>query len=274
MTSPPVSQEIAGAVAAYCFGGNGPSHSKLTTAFLSGGYGDASPYVQGRMDNPNKETRIQRTVLAAIKRPDGARKLVDGLLVQLRLNGQFDTDWAGFDAMKFRTLSRAFARSGWSLSNDGLLSPISGIDLTTGGRDALDEQITRIRGGTDDPGQLLGSAKDLLEAVSKFVLEEFSVPISKNAPFAQLWHLARERLGILPTQVDMTLPGAESIRAILQSSWTIAEQVNTLRGKQGTGHGRTLPTGVSPELGLLVVREACSVAEYVLTTLDRQIGRT
>ena len=53
----------------------------------------------------------------------------------------------------------------------------------------------------------------------------------------------------------------------------IAEQVNVLRGLQGTGHGRTLPTGVSPELALLVVREACSVAEFTLNALDRQRGR-
>jgi hypothetical protein len=273
VTSPPVSQEIAGALAAYCFGGTGPSHSKLTSAFLAGGYGDVAPAPPHGAQGPNKEARVQRTVLAAIKRPNGARQLVDALLVQLRLNGQFDKEWQGYDASKFRTLERAFARSGWSLSADGFISPVSGLDLTTGGRDALDEQIARIRGATDDPGQLLGSAKDLLEAVSKFVLEEFSVPVSKNADFGHLWHLARDRLGILPAQIDKSLPGADSIRAILQSSWTIAEQANTLRGKQGTGHGRTLPTGVSPELALLVVREACSVAEYVLTTLDRLVGR-
>lgn len=59
----------------------------------------------------------------------------------------------------------------------------------------------------------------------------------------------------------------------LQASWNIAEQVNVLRGLQGAGHGRTLPTGVSADLALLVVREACSVAEFMLTTLERQYGR-
>jgi hypothetical protein len=73
--------------------------------------------------------------------------------------------------------------------------------------------------------------------------------------------------------VDGGAPGGQQIKAILQSSWKIAEQVNELRGMQGTGHGRTLPTGVSPEMALLVVREACSVGEFMLTTLDRQMGR-
>lgn len=272
MSSPPVSQEIAGALAAYFFGGAGPSHSKLTTAFLQGGYGDACPYNVSD-GTPNKETRVQRTVMAAVRRPERARGLVEALLVQLRIAGCFDIERPNFNADALRTLRRAFARQGWSLSDDGELSPISGLDLTTGGRDALDEQLTRIRRATDDPGALLEASKDLLEAVAKFVLEEVRMPQPKSAKFPQLWHLSRERLGILPQQVDTAMPGADAIRQILHSSWNIADQVNVLRGLQGTGHGRTLPTGVSPELALLVVREACSVAEFMLTTLDRQQGR-
>lgn len=271
--SVPVSEEVAGALAAYFHGGSGPSHSKLTSAFLQGGYSDIAPYDQ-TTTSPNKETRVQLTVLAAVRRPDRARSLVDAILVALRLGGQFDRDWQGFDETKFRRLSQAFARLGWALAADGVLAPLSGIDLTTGGRDALDEQLGRLRRSTDDPGALIGSAKDLLEAVAKFVLEELGLPVSKSASFDHLWYLARDRLGILPTQIDGSLPGGKAIRAVVQSSWTIAEQVNVLRGVQGAGHGRTLPTGVSPELALLVVREACSVAEYALMALDRQIGRS
>jgi hypothetical protein len=36
--------------------------------------------------------------------------------------------------------------------------------------------------------------------------------------------------------------------------------------------GRTLPTGVSTELALLMIREAYSAAEYCLNTLDKQRG--
>ncbi|MGH2868428.1 MAG: abortive infection family protein [Solirubrobacteraceae bacterium] len=144
---------------------------------------------------------------------------------------------------------KRFRRAGWALSDDGVLTAIGVVDLATGGREALDEQVDRLRRAADDPGQLLGSAKDLLEAVAKFVLEEVGFPAPANVGFDHLWHLARDRLGILPAQVDLTLPGGKSIRAILQSSWTIAEQVNELRGLQGTGHGRTLPTGVARRHG-------------------------
>jgi hypothetical protein len=61
------------------------------------------------------------------------------------------------------------------------------------------------------------------------------------------------------------------VRKILGASWTIAEQVNSLRNLVGTGHGRTLPTALSVDAALLVVREACSLAQFVLDTLDRQL---
>lgn len=272
MAQPPVSAEVGGALARYFHGGNGPSHAKLTTAFATGGYGDADPY-DISTGTPNKETRVNVVIAAAVRRPDRAKALIEALLVPLRVDGYFDRDWVGFDAEKLRALQRALRRTGWNLTDDGTLVPLGAIDLTTGGREALDEQIDRLRRSTGDPGALLGSAKDLLEAVAKFVLEEENMPQESNSDFNYLWHLARERLGLLPQQGDQALPGAAAIHSILQSSWKIAEQTNVLRGLQGVGHGRTLPTGVSAELALLVVREACSTAEYVLTTLDRQHGR-
>jgi hypothetical protein len=78
---------------------------------------------------------------------------------------------------------------------------------------------------------------------------------------------------LLPAQVDTSLAGSTNIKTILQSSWNIADEVNKLRGLQGTGHGRTLPTGVSAEMALMVVRETCNVAELALSTLDRVRGR-
>lgn len=93
-----------------------------------------------------------------------------------------------------RTAQRAFRRAGWALTDEGVLSPVGAIDLTTGGREALDEQIARLRRATDDPGQVLGSAKDLLGTVAKFVLEEVCMPQSAHADFDHVWYLARERL--------------------------------------------------------------------------------
>ena len=272
MQQPPVSDEIAAALGRFFFRGAGPSHTRITHATTRTGYSDDDPF-DSATQTPNKEVRIRTVVGAARRRPARARELVEALLTELRVHGCFDPEREKYNAEAVRTAQRAFRRAGWVVDDEGMLRPIGDIDLTTGGRHALDEQIVRLRGATEDPGLLIGSAKDLLEAVAKFVLEEMCMLAPANADFDHLWHLARDRLGILPDQVDPTLPGANNIKAILQSAWKIAEQVNKLRGQQGTGHGRTLPTGVTADMALLVVREACSVAEFALNRLDRLHGR-
>lgn len=270
MPGPPASDEIGGALGRFFFAGAGPSHTRLTGVFAAAGYGDADPY-DPVTQQPNKEQRVQTVLRVASRRSARARELVDGLLSALRVHGSFDSDRDGFDRQTVLTAQRALRREGWALADDGVLTALGQIDLETGGRPALDEQLDRLRRSTEDPAQLLGSAKDFLEAVAKFVLEELGSP--QNGDFGTLWFLARDRLTIHPKDVAGNGPGAESVRKILGASWTIAEQVNVLRNLQGTGHGRTLPTGVTPEMALLVVREACSVAAFALATLDRLLGR-
>ncbi|RYI24255.1 hypothetical protein EVU97_00590 [Dermacoccus sp. 147Ba] len=145
--------------------------------------------------------------------------------------------------------------------------------LETGGRPALDEQLARIQQNVDDPGAILGVAKDLLEAISKFVLEERSMLPDRKRDFDEVLHLALDQLRLLTALVDMNILGGKQVRAIYQSAKTTASTVNQLRNLQGSGHGRTLPTGVSRETGRYVIREAAHVAELVLGTHDRQMGR-
>lgn len=273
MNQPPVTQDIAAAFGRFFHGGSGPSHSVLTSAFLSAGLGDVAPASSDpkSMPGPNKQERVQRTVLAAIRKPQCARPLVDGLLSTLRTHGAVVEGTPQFDKANTEVLRRALAHQGWSLTSDGHMTPIGAIDLETGGREALDDQIRRLRQNTEDPALLLGTAKELLESVAKFVLQELRVQGSgQNLNFNKLWHLARKRLGILPEQVAGDGKGSKAIKAILDSAWKIVEQVNVLRNLQGTGHGRTLPPGVTAEQALLVVRETCSIAEFTLATLDRQ----
>lgn len=161
-----MTDEIAAACAVYFHSGAGPSHSKLTTAFAAGGYASDDPY-NPTEGTPNKETRVYTVISAAVRRPQTAKKLIEALLTPLRVAGWFDHDRPSFDEHNFKALRQAFNRSGWELTDDGQLTPIGAIDLSTGGRDALDEHITRLRRSTDDPGALLGSAKDLLESTAK-----------------------------------------------------------------------------------------------------------
>lgn len=266
----PVDAEIASSVAKFFHRGEGPSHSAISRVLIACGYGDDYEYSPDRY-GPTKEARILSAFSTARRRLANGRKLLEGLLGELRVHGALVGD-GGTQSGDEQTLRRALTRHGWYLTADGMLRASAGIDLETFGREALEENVDRLRRSTADPALLIGTAKDLLEAVAKFVLEEHGM-MPQKANFNHLWYLARERLGILPQQVDPNLPGHEALRKIHGSTWTIAEQVNELRNLQGTGHGRTMPAGVSEDLALLVIREACSVAEYMLNLLERSHGR-
>lgn len=253
-------------------GGLGPRHTDLTAVFMRTGFGDADPYVEAE-GTPNKETRVRTVIAYAGRRPSKARDLMDGLVAEMHATGCFTDGSPSHDGARVANLRRALGRVGWQLSDDGVLVPTGVIDIATGGRAALDDQVARLRRATDDPALLIGTAKDLLEAIAKFVLEELDFAYRPGADFGELWYLARERLGIHPKDIDVAAPGGSQMRAIVQSAWTIADSVNELRAAQGTGHGRTLPTGVSASAALFVVREAGSVAEFTLNELDRQLGR-
>jgi len=113
----------------------------------------------------------------------------------------------------------------------------------------------------------------MLESTAKFVLEFFTVPYSHRTSFDKLWYHAREKLGLLPEHVDVVAPGGAQVKAMLGASWVIAKTANEIRNVEGTGHGRTLPTGVTPEMALLVVKESCLIVDFVLATLDRMASR-
>ena len=266
--SAPLTDDVAGAMAAFFRGGAGPSHSDVSRVLTSCGYSDNYVYRED-VQGPNKQSRVLSAFGAAKRNPSRGREMVDGLLGLLRLANLIGTDDPSEDEIRLR---RALGSSAWYLDDHGHLHAFAGLDVDTGGREALDEQLDRLRRSTADPGLLIGQAKDLLESVAKFVLQELGMDVGTKLDFNGVWYLARERLGILPQHVDPDLPGAAAIREIHQSTWRIAEQTNSLRNLQGTGHGRTVPTGVSEELALLVVREACTVAEYMLSLLNRAKG--
>lgn len=266
----PIDGEIASAVARFFHGGSGPSHTVISRILMSTNYSDDYSYSADKM-GPTKESRVIRAFQRARRQPINGRRLLEEFLTELRVNG----DLVGDDSERSneeQVLRRSLTRYGWYLDSEGFLKTSAGIDVETHGREALEESLERLRRSTSDPALLIGTAKDLLESVAKFVLEEHGM-LPPNPTFNHAWYLARERLGILPERVDPNLPGHKAIKKIHGSTWTIAEQINELRNLQGTGHGHTLPTGISEDLALLVVREACSVAEYMLNLLERSHGR-
>ncbi|KIP53824.1 MULTISPECIES: abortive infection family protein [Leucobacter] len=270
MSNNPINGETGAALAQFFFGGAGPSHGELSRAFGAAGLGSFDDYkYDPNVQGPSKQQRVITICRVAEKKPDNAKKLADGILDALRRKGSFNDD---DNAADIATLRSAFAHVGWSLTEEGRLERLGAIDLETGGRAALDEQLARLRRNIDDPAAALGFAKELLEAVMKFVIEGSGMPLPKNPKWPMLIHLSFDRLNFEFKVVDDSVPGATAVRAIYQSAKTVIESVNDLRNDHGTGHGRTLPTALREETAIYVVREAVHVAELMLSTYDRQMS--
>lgn len=265
------SEEIAGAFGRYFHAGLGPTHDTLTGVFHEAGYASDDPYDHAA-GTPSKQKRVYAVFRAARRRPAGSRRLVEGLLAHLRVEGCFVEGSSQHRSADNAALAAALRRQGWNLTDDGQLVTLGTINLATGGREALEEQVQRIRRSAEDPGALIGSAKDLLESVAKFVIVETGLSLTGKEDYGNLLYLARERLDLLPRNIDVSQPGGEAIREIVQSSNRIADAVNDLRRTQGAGHGRTLPTGVTPEMAWYVIRESTSVADFMLARLKRRYG--
>lgn len=268
----PTSSEIGAAFGKFFYDGAGPYHSTLTGVFAASGYVDDDPY-DPVQKIPSKQQRVLTVFRAAERRPAQARRLVEELLVALRVEGFLDRQPSPHQAQEaVRTLRRALQHQGWELDDDSRLVQQGDIDLTTGGREALDEQMVRLRRNTEDPAALLGGAKDLLESIAKFVLEETGTLPGRKMDYPEVLALAFEQLKLQPAGVDSSMPGAKQVKSIYQAARTTTTAINELRNIQGTGHGRTLPTGVTPEAARYVIREATHVAELMLATHDRQMG--
>jgi hypothetical protein len=151
----PIDGEVAGAVAKFFHSGAGPAHSAVTRVLVSSGYNDGYTY-DAAVQGPNKESRVLSAFNMARRQPAGARKLVEGLLTELRLDGKIGSGPANDDEKRLRL---ALGRSGWHLTEQGHLRAFAGVDIDTGGREALEEELDRLRRSTADPALLIGTAK-------------------------------------------------------------------------------------------------------------------
>ncbi|QRP97799.1 abortive infection family protein [Corynebacterium sp. FDAARGOS 1242] len=267
-----LSEEISICLGKFFFAGIGPSHGEITTCFLDLGLQHADPY-DPSSGTPNKEQRILQ-LCREVRTGNlvDAKTVLARVLTMLRAHGVFRLHQEKYQ-LQISNLAAALERENLVLTDQGYVRSDFEIDLETGGREALEEHLHRLSTNSEDPGVLLGVAKELLESSCKFVLEESGMLPGRKADFDELVALTFERLNLLPVDVDISQPGGKQIRAIYQSARTAALQINELRNLQGTGHGRTLPTGVTVQAGRFVVREAAHVTELILTSHDRMRGR-
>lgn len=262
-----VDDYVLGVILEFFHSGAGPSHTQVSHALESVGLGDNRRY-DPTGAGASKQSRIREAFRSCRRDRERAHNLLGAILTQLSLDGSL----ADASSSTMQKLNAALAKQGWKLAADGSLEKDGPLDFEVMDRAALGEQLKRLNSAAEDPALLLGTAKDLIESIYKFVLEEIGTGVPPNANFPALQHLALERLNLLPQNVNADLPGGKELRMIYQAAQKQAGIINDLRNVQGTGHGRTLPTGIKPEAAIFVVKQGGLIAEMLLTKLDEATG--
>ncbi|TRU17049.1 MAG: hypothetical protein EWV58_05885 [Microcystis aeruginosa Ma_MB_F_20061100_S19] len=241
-----------------------PSHSDLEFHIKKAGLSDVDPIKQGQ--TIGKAKRIRAVLNWCIEQDvNKGGKLIDYLIAALKGYGSFRSNSPNYvGAEAITNCAAAFRTEGYELTLSGelhplVLSTLSGANLTF----ALNAYVRRAKQGSEDAALLVGTSKDLLEAVAGHILQSRYGSYSSSSNFPALLGQAFTAIG-LPTDATPSVPGESPQDRLDRALFTTACAVNNLRNKQGSGHGRPwLPT-VSNQEAIIAIELMGVIAERML----------
>lgn len=244
-----------------------PNHSDIDELVLRANLDEADPRKKGQPFG--KAKRIRAILNWALENNHSAGEFFVGALISIiRGYGGFrdsSPNYVGKDAIQ--SAVHAFRTEGYNLSSDGELLPMVLDNLTEDElTDALMAYVRRARKGILDAALLAGTGKDLLEAVAKHVLNVKWNQDDKILDFPTL-------LGQAFVSIDMTTPEHKknlkmnSLSKYECALYELGCAVNSLRNKEGTGHGRPFLASITPEEASNAVQAIGLISEYMLRKL-------
>ena len=244
-----------------------PSHSDLAFKINAANLRVADPAQSGQAIG--KAKRIRAVLSWALENNvDAGENLVSGLISLVRGCGGFRTNSPNYVGESvIETLCFAFKEEGYDLGHDGSLQPIildslSGTLLT----EALNAYVRRAKRGIQDAALVTGTSKDLLEATSAHIITEIWGSYSHQSNFPQLLGQAFTALKFA-TPANPFVTGDPPQKKLQISLYETACSINTLRNKQGTGHGRPWLPAVSDAEAKVAVEMIGCIAELMLASL-------
>jgi hypothetical protein len=239
-----------------------PTHWEIGQLFDKVGIQDPTK------DGPpaGKRKRVHAALNWALEHDESrGEKLVGLLLATIRAAGGFRTDspnYVGDEAIA--NAIDVFRLEGFQLRPDGellqdLLDNLSGTQLT----EALKAYIKRAKRGVLDAALVTSTGKDLVEATAAHVLVERLGSYPTTGNFPTLLGQAYLNLG-LAYEVKAGSSPVERLDAALYQA---ACAVNTLRNREGMGHGRPFIATVTGAQARLAIETMGIVAERLLTAL-------
>lgn len=241
-----------------------PSHSDIEFTINKFGLSDGDPNKEGHP--VGKAKRVRAVLTWAIEnKPDRAERFAAGIIAIVKACGGFresSPNYVGQDEIK--NLADALKIVGISLGKDGSLAPltlenISGKYLT----EALELYVERAKKGIEDAALVVGTSKDLMEAVAAHVLQELWGSYPTTANFPTLLGQAFTALD-MATTANKEVKGEHPRKNLERKMYELACAINRLRNKQGTGHGR-------PWVPDLTKEEARSAIEFIGIISERML---
>lgn len=247
-----------------------PSHSDIQFCIAKWRLTPGDPNANGQ--TVGKAKRIRSVLTWAIENAfDDGRSFIEQMVAMIRSCGGFRADspnHVGLEAIA--GLRDALASEGFSLSSDGelratVLDSLSGLQLT----EALEAYVRRAQRGADDAALVVGTGKDLLEAIGAHVLRELWPACTIPHNFPTLLGQAFVALG-LKTSAEALVQGEPPQHRLQRTLYDAACAVNTLRNKEGTGHGRPWLASVSPVEARHAIQVMGVVGELLLRELKNK----
>lgn len=201
--------------------------------------------------------------------PEAGTRFVKLFVAAARAVGGFrpaDDNYAGAGAID--RLREVFDREGWILESDGQLRPkvldsLEGWELT----DALRTLVRRARRGADDAELLIGTSKNLEEAVARHVLQGVSGGYSPSMDFVSTLYMAFDRLELATPRTTEKLD-EDPYRELVLAIYYVGRAVNRLSNDRGDGHGRLTPPVATALEAQMTSLGAALVSELLLTAFD------
>lgn len=230
---------------------------------------DADPKSSGHV--VGKAKRVRAALSWALEHSNQNGERFAALLISnIRSSGGFretSSNFVGHEAIA--GAQQSFSEEGFELGSDGSLQPkvldsLSGSALT----EALSAYVSRARKGAEDAALLTGTGKDLLEATAAHVLTERFGSYSYKDNFPTLLGQAFVAAG-LATSADKPVQGESPQKRMQRALYDAGCAVNTLRNKQGAGHGRPWLPSVTSAEATAAVEIMGIIADLLLSTLPK-----
>lgn len=120
-----------------------------------------------------------------------------------------------------------------------------------------------------NPTEAIGKAKELIESCCMTILEDMGMSWGKNDDVPQLANKVLDALELLPSNVQPTDRGADSIKAVLGNLRAIPTKMAELRNPFGSGHGKSASyVGLEERHAKLAVGCSITFVDFIWSTFE------